>query len=443
RKKRPCLYYQLKLCPSPCFTDITREEYLDNIGSIELFLKGETDELKKQIKTKMQKAASEQNFEIAAYWRDKLEDIDHATDQQHVLLNYDANKDIIGYYSQKNYMALIIIHIRKGRILNKDSFNFDLREKLIHKDELFSSLLEQYYQNFKTMLPDSIIVPELNIKIKLLTNYLRDLKTEIQIKTPKDDYEVSLIRIANKNAKVMVNQNIQMEKIKMDEDEFRERILEDIKKILHLSKKPRIIEGFDVSNIEGTDATGSMVYFLNAKPYNKYYRHFKIRTKTTPDDVAMMKEVLKRRYTKLLERNLELPDLILVDGGKGQLNAGVSVLKDLGLNIPIIGLAKKYEEIYIASEKEPIILPKNSPSLKLFQRVRDEAHRFAVKLHKKQRIKRIKTSRLDDIKGVGPVTRNKLLNHFGSLNKIKKSTKEQISKIVGEKLAEKILEELK
>ncbi|MFW9828395.1 MAG: excinuclease ABC subunit UvrC [Candidatus Thorarchaeota archaeon] len=216
RRKRPCLYYQLKLCPSPCFTDITKEEYLDNIRSIELFLKGETDELKKQIKIKMQKAASEQNFEIAAYWRDKLEDIDHATDQQHVLLNYDANKDIIGYYSQKNYMALIIIHIRKGRIINKDSFNFDLREKLIHKDELFSSLLEQYYQNFKTILPDSIIVPELNAKFKLLINYLRDLKTEIQIIPPKDDYEVSLIRIANKNAKVMVNQNIQMEKIKMD-----------------------------------------------------------------------------------------------------------------------------------------------------------------------------------------------------------------------------------
>ncbi|MFW9828394.1 MAG: helix-hairpin-helix domain-containing protein [Candidatus Thorarchaeota archaeon] len=220
-------------------------------------------------------------------------------------------------------------------------------------------------------------------------------------------------------------------------------MLEDIKKLLHLSKKPRIIEGFDVSNIEGTDATGSMVYFLNAKPYNKYYRHFKIHTKTTPDDVAMMKEVLKRRYTKLLERNLELPDLILVDGGKGQLNAGISVLEDLGLNIPIIGLAKKYEEIYIPSEKEPIILPINSPSLKLFQRIRDEAHRFAVKLHKKQRIKRIKTSMLDDIKGVGPATRNKLLNHFGSLDKIKSSTKEQISKIVGEKLAEKILEELK
>ncbi|MFX1431560.1 MAG: helix-hairpin-helix domain-containing protein, partial [Promethearchaeota archaeon] len=186
----------------------------------------------------------------------------------------------------------------------------------------------------------------------------------------------------------------------------------------------------------------SMVYFLEAKPYNKNYRHFKIKSKTTPDDVAMMKEVLKRRYNFLLKRNLELPDLILVDGGKGQLNAGISVLRDLGLNIPIIGLAKKYEEIYLPNKKEPIILAKNSSLLKLFQRVRDEAHRFAVRLHKKQRKQRITSSALDRIEGVGPITRNKLLNHFGSVNNIKKSTLEEISKIVGKKIAKKILEEL-
>ena len=273
-------------------------------------------------------------------------------------------------------------------------------------------------------------------------NYLKDLKTEIQIRSPKDDYEVSLIRIADKNAKVIVQQQTQMEQIRMDEEDFREEALKEAKTLLNLPTEPRIIEGFDISNIEGTDATGSMVYFLEAKPYNKNYRHFKIKTKSTPDDVAMMKEVLKRRYNMILKRNLELPDLIVVDGGKGQLNAGISVLKELGLEIPVIGLAKKYEEIYLPNQKEPIILPKNSHLLKLLQRVRDESHRFSIRLHKIQRKKRIITSVLDNIKGVGPISRNKLLNVFGSVDTIKKASLNEISQVVGKKLASVILKEL-
>ncbi|GAI98083.1 unnamed protein product, partial [marine sediment metagenome] len=164
--------------------------------------------------------------------------------------------------------------------------------------------------------------------------------------------------------------------------------------------------------------------------------------KSTPDDVAMMKEVLKRRYNMILKRNLELPDLIVVDGGKGQLNAGISVLKELGLEIPVIGLAKKYEEIYLPNQKEPIILPKNSHLLKLLQRVRDESHRFSIRLHKIQRKKRIITSVLDNIKGVGPISRNKLLNVFGSVDTIKKASLNEISQVVGKKLASEILKEL-
>jgi len=442
KKKRPCLYYQLKLCPGPCFAEITKEEYRDNIKKIEMFLKGETSELKKQIEEKMQYAAKIQEFELAAFWRDKLNDIEHATDQQHVLLTPDVNKDIIGYHSEDNYMAMVIIQIRENRIINKNSFNFDLRKKLIQKNELLASILEQYYQDFKTQLPEAIVIAKVNKKYHLLINYLKDIKREIKIRSPKDEYEESLMRIANKNAKVIVNQQVQMEQIKLDDKDFREELLEEAKKILNLPKNPRIIEGFDISNIEGRDATGSMVYFLDGKPYNKNYRHFKIKTKSTPDDVAMMKEVLKRRYSMLLKHNLELPDLIVVDGGKGQLNAGISVLQELGLEIPIIGLAKKYEEIYMPNKYEPVILPRTSPILKLFQRIRDEAHRFAVRLHKKQRKKRIIGSILEEIEGVGPVTRNKLLNHFGSVDNIRKASTEELTQIVGKKLAEKILKKL-
>ncbi|MFX0155042.1 MAG: excinuclease ABC subunit UvrC [Candidatus Hodarchaeota archaeon] len=442
-KKRPCLYFQLKLCPGPCVSDITKEEYRENIKKIELFLKGETNQLKSQIKERMLKASKKQEFELAAFWRDKLEDIDHATDRQHVLMANEENKDIVGFFNNENYMAMVIIHIRESRIINKSSFSFDLREKLIQKSEVLNSILEQYYQDFKSQLPDNIIISKMNERFRLLSAFLKDTKKDIEIRTPISENETSLLRIANKNAKVMVEQAVQMEEIKMNEAEFREKILQEIKENLNLRKLPRIIEGFDISNIDGTDATGSMVYFLDAKPYTKYYRHFKIRSKTTPDDVAMMKEVIRRRYSMLLERNLELPDLILVDGGKGQLNAGLSVLKELYLNIPIIGLAKKYEEIYLPSERDPVVLPKNSSSLKLFQRVRDEAHRFAVRLQKKQRKRRITGSVLDDIEGVGPITRNKLLKHFGSVEKIKKASLKDIIQIVGEKLAKKIIEQLK
>lgn len=442
KKKRPCLYFQLNLCPGPCYTGISEKEYRENIKKIELFLKGETSELKKNIEEKMQDASEIQKFELAAYWRDKLDAIDHATDKQHVLMDHEANKDIIGFFNEDKYIALVIIHVREGRIFNKSSFTFNLKEKLVQKNEALNSILEQYYQEFKTQLPELIIIPKLNERFKILKSFLRDLKEDIEIKTPSDEYEISLLRIANKNARVMVNQEMQMEEIKMDDKEFREKILEDTKELLKLPSLPRIIEGFDISNIEGTDATGSMVYFLNGKPYNRNYRHFKIRSKSTPDDVAMMKEVIIRRYSMLLERNLQLPDLILVDGGKGQLNAGVSVLNKLGLNIPIIGLAKKFEEVYLPNQKEPVDLSKNSPTLKLFQRIRDESHRFAVRLHKKQRKKRIISSVLDDIDGVGPITRTKLLNKFGSVDNIKKTSLEALSLIVNKKLAEVILKVL-
>ena len=444
KRDRPCLYYQLKLCPGPCINAISKQEYLENVKKIEMFLKGETEELKCQIEDKMKKAAEEQKYEIAAFWRDKLDAIENSTKKQYIILNFEENKDIIGYFSEKVYVAMIIIHIREGKIANKSPISLDLNEKLILKDELFSELLEQYYQGTKMSLPNIIIVPELFGGIEVLKEFLKDLIEYVQIRLPSSENEQGLMRIANKNAKVMVEQQIRMEEIKLEDQDQIKLILEEAKQVLSLPEIPRIIEGFDISNIEGTDATGSMVYFLEGKPYNKNYRYFKIRSKSTPDDVAMMKEVIKRRYSYILKTNGDLPDLILIDGGKGQLNAANSVLTELNLGgIPIIGLAKKFEEIYLPGEKNPLVLPRNSQLLKLFQKVRDEAHRFAVKLHKKQRQKRIMGSILDEIKGIGPATRNKLLNHFGSVERINEASLEELTKVVGKKLAETIFKNIK
>jgi excinuclease ABC subunit C len=444
-RKRPCLYYQLKLCPGPCIGAITKEDYIDNLKKIELFLKGETTQLKQQIREKMKNAANELDFEIAAFWRDKLQAIDHSTSAQNVILDSKEDKDIIGYHNDNDqqHLAIIIIHIREGRIVNRSSFLIDLKEKIYLKSETLSSIISQFYQNLNQKVPDIIILPEFFNEIKVVNEILRKDNSNVEIRTPLEG-EFGLLRIANKNAKVIVNQAIEMKGIKRRAEEKLLKALEDAKDLFLLPDIPRIIEGFDISNIEGKDATGSMVYFLEGKPYKKYYRHYNIRSKSTPDDVAMMKEVIKRRYTMLLERNFSLPDLILVDGGKGQLNAAHSILKDLGIDgIPIIGLAKKFEEIYVPDKKDPITLPMNSPLLELFQQIRDEAHRFAVRLHKKKRIKRITGSILDEIKGVGPTTRNKLLTHFGSLANIKKASQEEISQVVGTNLAKTIIKELK
>ena len=444
KRKQPCLYYQLKLCPGPCIEAIPVDQYVQNVKQIEMFLKGQTEELKGQIQEKMDDAASLQNYEIAAFWRDKLQAIDHSVITQNVLLDKKENKDIISYYNdeKRKFIAMVIIHIREGKITKKTSFSFNISDKLVHKNDIFPSIMEQFYQDITHNLPDVIVVPEIYDGLDLFKEILNEYSSDLKIRTSLEE-EYGLLRIANKNAKVIVEQEIQMEEIKKKEEYQIKKALEEAKEIFNLPNVPRIIEGFDISNIEGTDATGSMVYFLEGRPYNKYYRHYNIRTKSTPDDVAMMKEVIKRRYTMILKNNFILPDLILVDGGKGQLNAGFSVLKELGIEgIPIIGLAKKFEEIFIPNEKEPIILPRNSNLLKIFQRVRDEAHRFAVNLHKKQRERRVRRSVLDDIKGVGPATRTKLLRHFGSVENIKKANPEAIAQVVGKKLADTIVHEL-
>ena len=325
KSKRPCLYYQIKLCPGPCLEAIPVDQYVQNVKQIELFLKGQTEELKGQIQEKMDSAAHEQNYEIAAFWRDKLQAIDHSVITQNVLLERKENKDIVGYYNDEKmkYAAMVIIHIREGKIMNKSSFSINIEDKLVHKKNIFPSIMEQFYQNLAHNLPETIVIPEIYDGLDVFREILKEYNYDTKIRTPPEE-EYGLLRIASKNAKVIVEQEIQMELIKKKEGDQIQKALEEAKEILNLPKVPRIIEGFDISNIEGTDATGSMVYFLEGRPYNKNYRHFNIQTKSTPDDVAMMKEVIKRRYTMILKNNLILPDLILVDGGKGQLILKVS-----------------------------------------------------------------------------------------------------------------------
>jgi excinuclease ABC subunit C len=439
-KARSCLYHQLKLCPGPCISAINKNDYLSNIQKIELFLKGETDELKGQLINKMKKAAEEQNYEVAAFWRDKLEAIEHSTLTQDVLSERREDKDIIGFYKDDRqlFASLTLIHIREGRMVHKNSFTFDLREKIIEKDEILPSILGQFYQDTHKNLPNSIILPYTFKAKSILENLLKDYNESVEIRIA-NKLEEGLLKIAEKNARVLVEQLIQMEEIKHMVDEYAANALEEAMDLLHLKSIPKVIEGFDISNIEGKDATGSMVFFFEGKPDKKNYRHYKIRSKDVPDDVGMMKEIIKRRYSYLKEHHLDLPNLILIDGGKGQLNGALEVLDELNIKeVPIIGLAKKQEEIYLPNQKNPIKLSENSPLLKLFQNVRNEAHRFAIRLHKKQREKLFKYSSLEKIPGIGPTIRNRLLKHFGSIEMIKGADDQELVQVVGEKLTAKL-----
>ena len=245
-RKRHCLYYQLKLCLGPCIGEINKIDYLENIKKIELFLDGKTSDLRREIELNMKKAAEAKKYEIAAYWRDKLEAIEHSTSKQHVLLNEDLGKDIIQYFSEESFVSLVIIHIREGKIINKSQFNLDLREKLVKEDEILLSLLEQYYQDLIHNLPDIIIVPDLSEGYELLNSFLKSKNDNIQIRTPIENNEFALIKIAYKNAKVMVHQQIQMEEFKKKDSDQLITALEDIKEIFDLPSLPRIIEGFDI-----------------------------------------------------------------------------------------------------------------------------------------------------------------------------------------------------
>ncbi|MFX1288937.1 MAG: excinuclease ABC subunit UvrC, partial [Promethearchaeota archaeon] len=256
KSKRPCLYYQLKLCPGPCIEAIPVDKYLLNIKQIEMFLKGQTEELKEQIQEKMDNAALLQNYEVAAFWRDKLQAIENSVINQNVLLEKKENKDIISYYTDEKakFTAMVIIHIREGKITNKSSFSFNIEDKLVHKNEIFPSIMEQFYQNLTHKLPEVIVVPEIYEGVELFREILREYKNDLVIRTPIEA-EYGLLRIARKNAKVIVEQEIQMEEIKKKEGDQIQKALEDAKEILSLPTVPRIIEGFDISNIEGTDAT--------------------------------------------------------------------------------------------------------------------------------------------------------------------------------------------
>lgn len=425
----PCLNSQIDLCYAPCSGEISKEEYDEIINKIDLFFQGKYSVIVKNLKKEMAEAAENEQFEKAAVLRDQITSIEEIMEKQFVdLVDDDLDQDVIAIAPNDNEVVVIIMPIRNGKIVGRDDFLMSGSQYESNSEILFA-FIQQYY-GFNRHIPKQILLNEPIDDTELLEEWLSDLRgNKVYIKVPMKGVKLRLVNMAQKNAEIIKHQKKAME-----------NSLIELKKYLKLDKLPRIIEGYDISNISGKFAVGSKVSFKDAKPNKKKYKRFKIET-PGPNDFAMMKELLTRRL-KMIDTDEE-PDLIVIDGGKGQLSMACEVLDELNLaHIPIIGLAKEFEEIYIPNSKRPIIIPKNNKALHLLQQVRDESHRFAITYHRKLRSDNISESSLDDIPGIGKKRKINILKEFGTMNNVKNASVEELAKIKGmnEKVATNVYE---
>ncbi len=426
---RPCLNYHIDKCLGPCIGEISSEEYHELIDQVCLFLSGKQDLLIKKVEKKMKEAAEKKNYEKAARFRDARKAFTEISRQQKVMSDKNIDQDVIYLYKKKDKEPSVqLLLLRKGRLIGQEYFNIEGSEKETSPD-IMGSFLQQYYEQAPG-IPDEILINSEFNHEKLLTDHLKQIKgKKVKIKQPVKGNKKRLLDMAGRNAE----ENYKKEQIKQKYIKKRTtKSIKEIKDKLNLDRAPGYIEGIDISNIQGTDPVASVVVFKDGVPSKKDYRRYKIKSVDGPDDFAMMQEVVKRRYSRLKNEEKKMPDLILIDGGKGQLNAVKNVLDKLNLkNQQVIGLAKREEQIFIPGRKKPVIFELNSNGLHLLQRVRDEAHRFAVSYHRKLRSRRLTHSMLDDIEGIGPERRKALLRHFGSLEKIKKAEIGQLKEVEG------------
>ena len=494
QNRRPCLNYQIKLCPAPCAGKISSKEYRINIKSIERILDGDIDSIITELNVKMSKASIDQNYENAALYRDTIQALNKMTEKQSIV-SYDEaekiNRDIFGYYKTLKKVGILIMHVRDGRLVGKTPFIFDTDKLMGTDEEILISFLERYYIDSNKSIPDDIILPHFLFKdsdksgniillpfkemIKPLLILLHEkYERSISIR-PKGtgQYTDSLLRIANKNVMLMIRLENEYDKMMTEADALHEiginnneiakmrknereglMGLIEVKEIIGLDELPRIIEGFDISSLQQRDATGAMVCFIDGKPSKSNYRSYTIKNLDIQGDFAMMQEVVRRRYKSVLKNDGIFPDLIVMDGGKAQVNAAKQVLKELDLpHLNVIGLEKKkthteIDRIVLNDPADPTkLLEKKlkeyTPGYNLLQNISQEYHRRAIQHHRKRMSKRILRSELEDIIGIGEKTRNKLHDHFGTIQKIKNATVDEMQDILGLKLGEKIHKNIK
>lgn len=409
-----CLYYHMGQCLAPCVKEVTEEQNKEIVDEIIKFLNGGHKEVRSELETKMYEASEKLEFERAKELRDQIAHIDAIMEKQKMIMSDLVDRDVFGYAVDKGWMCVQVFFVRKGKLIERDVSMFPIYDE---PEEGFLTFIGQFYENSSHFKPKEIVVPG-SIDSELVERFL-----EVEATQPKRGKKKDLVELANKNAKIALEEKFYL----IERDEERTiKAVENLGRQLEI-ETPYRIEAFDNSNIQGTNPVSAMIAFIDGKPAKKEYRKYKIKTVQGPDDYESMREVVRRRYTRALKENLPLPDLIIIDGGKGHLAAASDILEnELGLYIPMAGLVKddkhKTSHLIIGDPPEPVMLERNSQEFYLLQRIQDEVHRFAITFHRQLHGKSVIQSALDDIPGIGDKRKKILLKHFGSLKKMKEAS---------------------
>jgi excinuclease ABC subunit C len=449
---RPCLDYYIHRCIGPCASLCSKEEYDDVIHQVILFLEGRTQEVTRDLRLRMQEASEALDFERAARLRDQVRAIERTTERQLMAVPDRVDMDVFGLAREGPEACVQVFFVRRGNVIGRDNFALDGAADEPDRDVL-TSFLQQFYQS-ATYVPRQVLLPSPVTDQSLVQEWLSQRRgRRVEVLVPQRGDKRALVQTAADNAR----ESLQMARARWLADTGKARqALEQLQEELNLPSLPQRIECYDISNIQGAAAVGSMVVFVDGRPQPTEYRRFRIKSVTGMDDFAMLQEVLRRRFKRAAQVMEEraragadadesfeaVPDLVVVDGGKGQVSAAHDEMRNLGVgHIPLAGLAKRFEELFVKDVSEPIVLPRTSQALYLVQRIRDEAHRFAITYHRKVRTKTGMRSALDAVPGVGPKRKKALLRKFGSVKAIREAGVEEIAATPGftRSLAEKIL----
>ena len=436
---RPCLYFDLHACLGPCVAGLTtREAYAEAVADVILFLQGRNEELETRLEAKMEASSGEENFEMAAAYRDALKTVRDVSERQVVQSLKGENVDVFGFFESGQDVAVVVLVVRGGVLQDRRDFFFEKSQEL-EPSAFLEAFLPQFY-DANPFLPSEVHLPVNIGDPELLEEFLAARRgAKVSVRVPQRGASVDRLRMAEVNARE--RHRIRFRRTGGDEAVAAEKL----GRAIGLSMPPHRIEAFDISHTQGTDSVASMVVFEDGRPRKSEYRLFNIAAQTLlePDDFRSMSEAVERRYRRVKESDGPWPDLVLVDGGRGQLQAALTALDRLGVELPAAGLAKREEEIWVPDRPDPIRLSRKDPALQLIQRARDEAHRFAISRHRRRRGKRMRQTSLTEIPGVGPARARLLLRRFGSVQALKGADPVEIAAAVGPVTARAVTEYLR
>lgn len=427
--QRPCLYYHLGRCMAPCAGIADQKEYSETIRNVTLFLEGKQNDLTERLTHEMQTAVEQLDFESAARLRDSIQSIEAVLERQKVVASSELDQDVIAVVKDTRGAAVQMFYVRGGKLIGQKQFLLDGAADA-NSSHAVEEFIKRYYTDAPE-IPNEVLLPVEIEEKKIIATWLKQKRGKaVNIIVPRGGEKLKLVEMAALNADLALQQ---MQQEEMAREEWAASAANELEEVLKLSSAPFRIECYDISNIQGTAPVASMVVFEGGQENKNEYRRFKIKyNPESPDDFAMMREAILRRLRAYRDGKANfstLPDLIVIDGGRGQLSAAIQAMDEIGISIPTIGLAKKKEHIILRNQPEPIELPLASPALTLLRRLRDEAHRFALSYHRKLRDKRMLASPLDEIPGIGPRRRRLLLRNFGSVEAIRRASVEAIAAV--------------